>query len=454
MDISKSQSAQDDRADEYANAPVPEAEKTVGALSIFSVMLGITTALIWFSLGAQLVHSFGTKNFIIGASSTAVIVGIISYVWVNFSSKSGFNSDLITRACGFGYMGSTVTAIIFATNNLLYFGLEGGIMINAVHAYFPEIPLLLLQVACGLIFIPLTCFGVKLVTRIMSWSLPVLLVFFVLIAFEALNTGGAPEFWSLQPSSQFNEAAGSPILQVMVAMFGISGIAATASDFGRFIPSRHAKAGGFMMGPVFTLFTFLVPLLFGAWLGASFEESDPAVYFTHAFGAFGVLLIIITQARINTNNVYSAAVGLATVANRLFNINLSRFWWVVISCIMCVVILTADLYSKATMVLGIWGIFLISWVGIVFADILINRYMLKLVPEDFLYSKKQLPSVNPTGLIALVAALVVALPLSFGVAGPFGATIAPFVAFGITLIVTPLTALATKSQAVANPLRN
>jgi len=454
MDISKSQSAQEDRADEYANAPVPEAEKTVGALSIFSVMLGITTALIWFSLGSQLVHSYGTKNFMIGATATAVIVGIISFVWVNFASKSGFNSDLITRASGFGYLGSTVTAIIFAINNLLYFGLEGGIMINAVHAYFPDIPLILLQVICGLAFIPLTCFGVKIVTRIMSWSLPVLMIFFVLIALEAINTGGAPDFWSLPASAEINEAAGSPILQVMVAMFGISGIAATASDFGRFIPSRHAKSGGLMMGPVFTLFTFLVPLLFGAWLGASFDESDPAVYFTHAFGAFGVMLIIITQARINTNNVYSAAVGLATVANRLFNINLSRFWWVVISCIMCVIILTADLYSKATVVLGIWGIFLISWVGIVFADILINRYLLKLVPDDFLYRQDQLPKVNPTGLIAFATALLFALPLTFGAAGPLGATISPFVAFGITLIVTPLAALATKKQFTAKPLNS
>ena len=65
-------------------------------------------------------------------------------------SYYGFNSDLITRASGFGYLGSTVTAIIFAINNLLYFGLEGGIMINAVHAYFPDIPLILLQVICGL----------------------------------------------------------------------------------------------------------------------------------------------------------------------------------------------------------------------------------------------------------------------------------------------------------------
>ncbi|MFM2478656.1 purine-cytosine permease family protein [Celerinatantimonas sp. MCCC 1A17872] len=439
-------SYEDDRADEYANSPVPESDKSVSALSIFNVMLGVSTALIWFSLGAQLVHSFGTINFLIGATVTAAIVGLISFIWVNFASKSGFNSDLITRASGFGYLGSTVTALIFALNNLLYFGMEGGIMINAVHTYFPAIPILLLQIICGLLFIPLTCFGVKLVSRIMWLSLPVLFLFFILIAHQAASIDTNLHFWSIGVSSQANLLAGSPILQVMVAMFGISGIGATASDFGRFIPSRHAKIGGVMLGPVFTLFTFLVPLLFGAWLGASFKESDPAVYFTQSFGALGVLVVVLTQARINTNNVYSAAVSLATVANRLLHLKLARLWWVVISCILCVLILTADLYSKATVVLGIWGIVLIAWVGTVFADILINRYLLKLSSEHYYYDQHQLCSVNPVGFTALIIALVSALPLSFGIAGPFGTTIAPFVAFAATVVVTPLMAIVTKGR--------
>lgn len=446
MEMANTAASKDGSSDEYANTPVPESDKSVGAFSILNVMLGISTALIWFSLGSILVNAYGTMNFIIGAGVTALIVGVISFIWVNFSSKSGFNSDLITRASGFGYLGSTVTALIFAVNNLLYFGLEGGIMINAVHAYFPDIPVIALQIVFGLVFIPLTAFGIQLLSRIMWISMPILFLFFVWIAFEAASIGGAPGFWSISVSESANLAAGAPILQVMVAMFGISGIAATASDFGRFIPKRNAKIGGFLLGPVFTLFTFLVPLTFGAWLGASFEESDPAVYFTNVFGIFGVMVIIITQARINMNNVYSTAVGLATIANRLFNINLPRFMWVVITCLMCVVILTADLYSKATAVLGVWGIFLISWVGTVFADILFNRYLLKLTPDEYYYSQEQLRKVNPVGFVSLFSALIVAVPLSFGAAGPLGATIAPLVAFAITLIATPLSAYLTRGR--------
>ncbi|MCR8720465.1 hypothetical protein NVV30_17430 [Pseudomonas syringae] len=444
--LGKSASINDDSADEYANTPVPESAKNVGAISIFGVMLGITTALIWFMLGAQLVHSFGTKNFVIGSTTTAIIVGAIAFVWVWFSSKSGFNSDLITRACGFGFLGSTITAIIYSTNNVLYFAMEGGIMINAVHAHFPSIPVLLLQITCGLIFIPLTCFGIMLVSRLMWVTLPILFVFFVLIALRAMDMGGVPDFWSMGADPSINLAAGTPVLQVMVAMFGIAGIGATASDFGRFIPARHAVIGGILLGPVFTLVTFLIPLLFGAWLGATFKESDPAVYFTHAYGILGVLLVIITQARINVNNVYGTAVSLATVANRLFGISMSRFSWVVITCVLCVLILTLDLYSKATVVLSIWGIVLVSWVGTVFSDIVLNRYLLGLVPKTFLYSKQQLRAWNPVGITSLVAALTIALPLSFGMAGPFGASIAPLVAFAVTVVVTPLMAVLTRGR--------
>lgn len=437
-------------ADEYANSPVPESGKNVGAMSILSVMLGITTALIWFSLGAQLVNSFGTANFITGAYITGLIVGGISFVWVWYASKSGFNSDLITRASGFGYLGSTVTAIIYSTNNILYFAMEGGIMINAVHAYFPSVPVLLLQVVSGLIFIPLTCFGIQLVSRLMWVSLPVLFLFFILIAYKAIEAGSAPGFLSQSFSPSINLNAGAPVLQVMLAMFGIAGIGATASDFARFIPARNAVKGGILLGPVFTVFTFVVPLLFGAWLGATFKESDPAVYFTHAFGLFGVLLVVLTQARINVNNVYSTAVSLATVFNRLFKIKMSRMWWVVITCILCVLILTADLYSKATVMLGIWGIVLVSWVGTVLADIVINRHVLNLTPKEHYYSQEQLRKVNPVGLTSLFAALVVALPLSFGAAGPFGASVAPLLAFAITLVVIPLMAFLTNGRYAAS----
>ncbi|WP_189445186.1 purine-cytosine permease family protein [Salinicola rhizosphaerae] len=433
----------DDSGDEYANVPVPESGKSLGAVSILGVMLGVTTALIWFMVGAQLVHSFGTMNFVIGATSTAMIVGAIAFVWVWFSSKSGFNSDLITRACGFGFLGSTITAVIYSTNNILYFAMEGGIMINAIRAYFPSIPLLVFQISCGLIFIPLTCFGVKLVSRLMWITLPILFIFFVLIALRAMEMGGAPGFWSLSHSPDINLAAGSPVLQVMVAMFGVAAIGATASDFGRFIPARHAVIGGILLGPVFTLVTFLIPLLFGAWLSMTFEEFDPAVYFTHAFGIFGLLLVVITQARINVNNVYATAVSLATVANRLFDVRMSRVSWVVMTCVVCVLVLMADLYSKATLVLSIWGIVLISWVGTVFSDIVLNRYVFKLVPNTFLYGKEQLRAWNPVGITSLVLALTLALPLSFGLAGPLGASVAPLVAFAVTMVVTPLMAYLT-----------
>ena len=52
-------------------------------------------------------------------------------------------------------------------------------------------------------------------------------------------------------------------------------------------------------------------------------------------------------------------------------------------------------------------------------------------------------SSNPVGVGALAIALVVAIPLAFGLFGPLGITIAPFVSGGIAFLVAPVIAYIT-----------
>lgn len=449
----KSAPDNDGEYDEYSNSPVPEVAKTIGPLSIFGVLFGMSTALIWFSLGAQLVHAYGTVNFFIGATSSALIIGLATFLWARFASQTGFNSDLVTRASGFGYFGSTVTALVLATNCVLYFGFEGGIMINAMKALFPDVPVLPLQIAFGLMFIPLTWFGARFISLTMWITLPVVAVFLVLVAVHAANTPGNIDFWAYAPETTQFAAAGPAIAQVMVAMFGVAGIGAQSADFGRFIPSRRATLGGVLVGPVFCVISYVAPLLFGAWLAIQLGENDPAVYFVGLFGVWGMLFVVITQARINVSNIYTAAVQLASVASRL-GLRLARSWWVVITSLVCVAVLVSDLYSNVTLILGVWGVIVLSWVFTVASDLLINRKLLGLTPEKAYHSKRDLYPANPVGLIALGTAVAVGLPLSFGAGGPLGSTLAPFCSIALAIITPPVVAVLTKGRYYHRPTQS
>ena len=45
-----------------------------------------------------------------------------------YSARYNIDLDLVTRGSGFGYYGSVVTNVIFATFTFIFFALEGSIM--------------------------------------------------------------------------------------------------------------------------------------------------------------------------------------------------------------------------------------------------------------------------------------------------------------------------------------
>ncbi len=46
------------------------------------------------------------------------------------------NVNLMSRQ-GFGYMGASLTSLIYASNFIMYCAFEGMILVSAVHAFFP-----------------------------------------------------------------------------------------------------------------------------------------------------------------------------------------------------------------------------------------------------------------------------------------------------------------------------
>lgn len=88
--------------------------------------------------------------------------------------------DLLTRGAGFGYLGSTLTSLIYATFTLVYFAFEGAIMAQGVTGTF-GIPLQVSYVIVALAVIPLVTYGMSFLAKFQAWSWPVWLVLLVLI---------------------------------------------------------------------------------------------------------------------------------------------------------------------------------------------------------------------------------------------------------------------------------
>src|SRR5690606_15939858 len=97
---------------------------------------------------------------------------------VYLSAKSGMNVNLLSRG-GFGYIGASLTSLIYASNFIMYCAFEGMILVAAVHAYFPAIPMWILSVLFGSIVIPLNWFGIKQLDKLQKCSLPLFGIFLI-----------------------------------------------------------------------------------------------------------------------------------------------------------------------------------------------------------------------------------------------------------------------------------
>ena len=186
MNVDQTKGLQEEEKDDYSFDKVPVEKRNMGWFSITNITFGIATAIFYFQTGSVMALQYGAMNAIISAIYAIVIAGVLGTVIAYLSAKSGMNVNLMSRQ-GFGYIGASLTSLIYASNFIMYCAFEGMILVTAVHAFFPAIPLWLLIVAFGSIVIPLNWFGIKQLDKLQKWSLPIFFIFLITIIIVAVQ---------------------------------------------------------------------------------------------------------------------------------------------------------------------------------------------------------------------------------------------------------------------------
>ncbi len=87
-------------------------------------------------MGGAITLSFGFANAaaaILAATLVLFVTGIPISV---YAARHGVDIDLLTRGAGFGYIGSTITSLIYATFTFILFAVEASIMTAALELAF------------------------------------------------------------------------------------------------------------------------------------------------------------------------------------------------------------------------------------------------------------------------------------------------------------------------------
>ena len=150
--------------EDYTLRFAPRSYRRWGTGTVAISALGGIAYLADFAIGANIGLSYGTASALAGIAVFAVVVFVTGLPLAYYAARYNLDLDLITRGSGFGYYGSVVTNVIFATFTFIFFALEGSIMAQGLQLGL-GIPIWAGYAASTLIIFPLVIYGMKVLSN-------------------------------------------------------------------------------------------------------------------------------------------------------------------------------------------------------------------------------------------------------------------------------------------------
>jgi purine-cytosine permease-like protein len=423
-----------------------------------------------FAIGANIGISYGTVNALWGILVFAVVIFLSGFPLAYYAARYNLDLDLITRGSGFGYYGSVVTNVIFATFTFIFFALEGSIMAQGLQLGL-GIPLWLGYAVSTLIIFPLVVYGMSLLSKLQLWTTPIWLVLMVLPFVYLLisHPDSVSAFFAYQgEKGQGSPSLGSVMLAAGVCLSLIAQIAEQI-DYLRFMPPRTPEnarrwwTAVVLAGPGWVVFgavkqvigLFLAVYLIVNVAGGAGFANEPVQQFLVTYTnimptwlalTLAVILVVISQIKINVTNAYSGSLAWTNSFTRVAKHYPGRLVFLGVNLAIALILMEANMFDFLNTILGFYANCGMAWVVVVASDIAINKYVLGLSPKEPEFRRGMLYAVNPVGFGSMVVAAGVSILAFFGVLGDTLASYSPLVAIVLAFVLPPVIALATRGR--------
>ena len=460
----------DQTLEDYALRFTSVSARKWGALKVASTALGAITFLALEAIGGSITLSYGFHNAVVSILLVSVVLLLLSMPISYYSSKYGLDIDLLTRGAGFGYIGSTITSLIYASFTFIFLALEASIMALALELIF-GLPLYWGYLVSTLIVIPIVTYGITMITRFQSWTQPFWVLLQLLpIGYILVNDIGSIDNWvQFQGQNQSKPqldwlmiGAASTLLFSLVAQIG------EQADYARFIPPQSVAGkkswwlATILAGPGWIIIGAF-KLLLGSFLlvlainsGISPEQAaEPTQMYLVAFSymsqspstilALTAAFVVLSQLKINVTNVYAGSIAWSNFFARLTHAHPGRVVWVVFNVVVAIILMEIGIYSALEKTLGIIGIIALSWIGSMVADLVINK-PLGLSPPHIEFKRAHLYDINPVGVGAMLISMTMGIIAYNGALGAEAQAFSSFITLALTFLISPLIAWATKGR--------
>src|SRR5688572_19245021 len=164
--------------EDYALRYTPKRFRKWSTARVANTAFGAASFLILEAVGATLLVQYGFLNAFWAILATGLIIFLAGLPISIYAARHGVDMDLLTRGAGFGYIGSTLTSLIYASFTFIFFALEAAVMAYALELAL-GIPPTWGYLICAVVVIPLVTHGVAAISRLQVWTQPLWLVMLV-----------------------------------------------------------------------------------------------------------------------------------------------------------------------------------------------------------------------------------------------------------------------------------
>ena len=438
------------------------------AFRVGNTALGPVAFLACEAIGGAITIACGFHDAVWAIGSFTALMFLIGLPIAYYAAHYGVDIDLLTRGAGFGYMGSTVTSLIYASFTFLLFSIEATILSVALEMLF-GIPLPIAYVLSSLVVIPIALYGITFISRVQLATQGVWLALqFLPLLYIA--TRGRPEvalwvgFHGMQTATPRFLAFGMSASMLLSLLPQIG----EQVDYLRFLPQRRrANAAGWwtallVSGPgwivmgAFKLLagSFLAVLALNHGVPTAQAAQPSAMYFV-AFRealasprlalALTGLFVIVCQLKINVTNAYAGSIAWSNFFSRLTHSHPGRVVWLVFNVVLALLLMEIGIFRVIDGALMIYANFATGWIGALTADLVINK-PLGFSPPYIEFKRAHLYDVNPVGVGSLIISVLASSLCYLGLFGAGPEVLSPFVGLIVAFLAAPLIAWATEGR--------
>ena len=433
--------------------------------------LGAAAFLALEGLAAVITLSYGFTNAVAAILTVLAVFFITGFPIAYYSAKHGLDIDLLTRGAGFGYLGSTITSLIYATFTFIFFAIEAAILASALEVLL-GIPLPIGYALSALFVIPIVTHGIRAISRFQTgtqwiWLVLQVAAIGVVVTQEYQNFYGWTEYvpGHLPQDTGFDWllfGAAASVLFALMAQIG------EQVDYLRFFPKKtkaNRKRWWFWLvlaGPGW-VFIGAIKMLLGSFLaylaisdGATvLQATDPTYLYQRIFLflttspttalILAAVFVFICQMKINLTNAYAGSIAWSNFFSRLTHSHPGRVVWLIFNVTIALLLMELGIYQALGAILSVFAISAVSWLSSLSADLLINK-PLGLSPNYVEFKRAHLYDINPVGTGSMLIATTLGLLCYLGIFGEVAKSLSHFIAIAACFICVPLIAMLTKGK--------